>query len=84
MTVRLFTTLIFSLLVGTACADPIHDAAKDGGLDGVQAQLDAVVNVKDCLGWSALLYAARFGHNKEIAELLGTSGNLKSEDSLQE
>ena len=32
-------------MVGTAFADPIHDAAKSGDLAGVQAELDKGVNV---------------------------------------
>ena len=41
----LLTTITAVLLVGTAFADPIHDAAKSGDLAGVQAELDKGVNV---------------------------------------
>ena len=42
----LITTIaVTSLLATTAFADPIHDAAKNGNLAGVQAELDKGVNV---------------------------------------
>ncbi len=50
------TTIAAVLLVGTAFADPIHDAARTGDLAGVQAELDkgADVNVKDGFGRTPL------------------------------
>ena len=65
---QLITTIVSVLLATSAFADPIHDAAKDGDIAGVQAQLDAGANVngKDEHGWTALHYAAFFGH-KTIA-----------------
>ena len=39
------TTIAAVLLVGTAFADPIHDAAKSGDIAGVQAELDQGVDV---------------------------------------
>ena len=41
----LLTTIAAVLLVGSAFADPIHDAAKYGDLAGVQAELDKGANV---------------------------------------
>ena len=41
----LLTTIAAVVLVGTAFADSIHDAARDGDIAGVQAQLDAGANV---------------------------------------
>ncbi len=41
----LFTTIAAVVLVGSAFADPIHDAAKYGDLAGVQAELDKGANV---------------------------------------
>ena len=45
----LLITIAAVLLVGTASAGPIHDAAKTGDLAGVQAELDkgADVNAKN-------------------------------------
>ncbi len=40
----LLTTIAAVLLVGTAFADPIHDAARNGDLVGVQAELDKGVD----------------------------------------
>ena len=41
----LITTIAAVLLVGTAFADPIHDAARNGNVAGVQAELDKGVDV---------------------------------------
>ena len=69
----LLTTIAAVLLVGTAFADPIHDAANIGDIGDVQAELDAGVdvNAKDNLG--TLRYAASGGH-KETVELLIANG----------
>ena len=81
----LITLTITSLLATTALADPIHDAAYDGDLAGVQAELDkgADVNAKlenaDLLrkhvgkGYTPLHNAAIKGR-EEIAELLIAAG----------
>ena len=63
------------VLVGTAFADPIHDATKAGDLAGVQAELDKGVDVnkKDKAEMTPLHPAAANGH-KEIAELLIAAG----------
>jgi len=63
------------LLDTTAFADPIHDAVMDGDLEGVQAQIDAGVDVdvKDKNGWTPLHEAVDMGH-REIAELLIANG----------
>ena len=74
---QLITTLTITLLlVTTAFADPIHDAAEEGDLAGVQAELDkgADVNAKsDWEGRTPLHYAADKGH-KEVAVLLIAKG----------
>ena len=79
----LLTTIAAVVLVGTAFAGPIHDAAEEGDLAGVQAELDkgADVNAKsDWEGRTPLHYAADKGH-KEVAVLLiakGADVNAKS------
>jgi cytohesin len=79
----LLTTIAAVLLVATtAFADPIHEAANEGDLAGVQAELDkgADVNAKDTIGRTPLTHAAQFGH-KEIAELLIANGaDVNKED----
>jgi len=42
----LLTTIAAAVLVGTAFADPIHDAAKTGDLAGVQAELDKGIDIE--------------------------------------
>ena len=71
----LITTIAALLVVGTAFADPIHTAAENGDLAGVQAELDkgANVNAKNQNGATPLHRAAWFGH-KEIVELLIAKG----------
>ena len=69
----LITTIAaISLLVTTAFADPIHDAAKAGDTAGVQAELDKGVDPNAPGGGSGvtpLHWAAMWGHT-EVAELL--------------
>ena len=72
----LLTTIAAVLVVGTALADPIHDAAGNGDLAGVQAELDKGADVNEGKSRGArtpLHYAAREGH-AEIAELLIAKG----------
>ena len=69
----LLTIEVTSLLAATAFAGPIHDAARDGDLAGVQAELDkgADVNAKNDDGWTPLHSAVyTFSDNREIIELL--------------
>ena len=56
----LTTIAVTSLLATTAFADPIHDAAGNGDLAGVQAELDkgVDVNAKDGWEWTPLHIAA--------------------------
>jgi ankyrin repeat protein len=71
----LLTTIAAVVLATTAFADPIHDAAKNGDLAGVQAELDkgVDVNAKNVDGETPLHWTASAGH-KEIAELLIANG----------
>jgi len=72
----LLTTIAAVLLVGTVFAGPIHDAARNGDLVGVQAELDKGVDVNAKSGdggVTPLHFAAMRGH-KEIVELLMTKG----------
>ena len=71
----LITTIAAALLVGTAFAGPIHDAARNGDLAGVQAELDkgADLNAKDESGYTPLYGAVEKGH-KEVVELLIAAG----------
>ena len=80
----LITTIAAVLLVTTAFADPIHDAAFGGDVAGVQTELDkgADVNAKDGVGRTPLHGAANRGR-KEIVELLIAAGadvNAKGDD----
>ena len=73
----LLTIIAAVLLATTAFADPIHTAAWDGDLAGVQAELDKGVDVNEAdinfYNLAPLHYAAIHGQ-KEIAELLIAAG----------
>ncbi len=70
------------LLVTTAFADPVHTAAINGDLVGVQAELDkgVDVNAKDEFG-STPLHPATYSGHKEVVELLIANGaNVNTKD----
>jgi len=71
----LLTTIAAVVLVGTAFAGPIHDAAKSGDIAGVQAELDkgTEVNGKDHVQQTPLHLSAQYGH-KAVSELLIAKG----------
>ena len=79
----LLTTIAAVLLVGTAFADPIHDAALDGDFDKVQRQLDAGVDVNEesSTGLTPLHYAANSGHNDIVELLIERGANVNATDS---
>ena len=68
--------MITSLLATTALADPIHDAAMNGNLAGVQAELDkgVSVNAKNDYGETPLDMAVWYNGETEIAALLRKQG----------
>ena len=61
------TTIAAVLLTTTAFVDPIHDAAINGDLAGVQAELDKGVNVDkrtQSTGMTSLQWVAAYGHKE--------------------
>ena len=70
----ILTLTIASLLATTAFADPIHDAAKNNDLAGVQAELDkgVDVNVVDLSFYN--LTPLHWVISKRVAELLISEG----------
>ena len=70
----LLTTIAALVLVGTAFADPIHDAVNRGDLAGVQAELDKGANVNAKMWRRTPLHSATAGGHTEIAELLIDNG----------
>ena len=84
----LLTTIAAFVLVGTAFADPIHDAAYAGDFAGVQAELDkgVDVNAEGEFGFTPL-HQATFNGHKEVVELLiakGADVNAKTKDGWDE
>ena len=85
---QLITTIAAVLLATSAFADPIHDAAWDGDLADVQAELDkgADVNAKDERGQTPVDYAERVNafhsteRKKETIALLRKHGGKTGEE----
>ena len=71
----LLPTIAAVVLVRTAFADPIHDAAKSGDIAGVQAELDKGVNVDAKMrDGSTSLHLAAFYNRKEVVKLIMSEG----------
>ncbi len=77
----LLTLAVATLLATSAFAEPIHDAADNGDLAGVQAELDkgADVNATDVDGETPL---DKFKSRPELADLLRKHGG-KTEEELE-
>jgi ankyrin repeat protein len=75
----LLTLAVTTLLATSAFADPIHDAADNGDLAGVQAELDkgAGVNATDVDGKTPL---DKFKSRPELADLLRKHGGKTGEE----
>ena len=89
----LLTLAVTSLLTTTAFADPIHTAAKNGDLAGVQAELDKGVDVNKwyedpfLLGdskWTPLLFAAVYGHKEVVKLLIAEGANVNVKGAFDE
>ena len=76
----LITTIAAVVLATTAFADPIHDAAKNGDLAGVQAELDkgVDVNAKREGGSTPLHGAAEGGHGETVKLLIAAGADLNA------
>ena len=81
----LITTIAAVVLVGSAFAGPIHNAARDGDLAGVQAELDKGidVNAKDTLfNFTPLDWAVKLKKTETIKLLHKHGGKSAAQDSI--
>ena len=80
----LTTIAVTSLLATTAFADPIHVAAYEGDLAGVQAELDKGVDVNAKLqgGWTPLHLAVQEGHMEVVELLIANGADVNAVDVL--
>ena len=80
----LLTTIAAVVLVGTVFADPIHDAARNGDLAGVQAELEKGVDVDEgddsWPGMTPLHYAADEGHTEVVELLIANGADVNAKD----
>ena len=80
----LITTIATVMLVGTAFADPLHDAASNGDLAGVQAELYKGVDVDEVDdSWPEMIplhYAVGEGHTKVVELLIASGADVNAKD----
>ena len=79
----LLTTIAAVVLATTAFAGPIHDAAWDGDLAGVQAELDKGVDVNakmKATGYTPLHEAATWGHKEIVVLLIAKGADVNAKD----
>ena len=82
---HILITIAAVVLVGTAFAGPIHNAARDGDLAGVQAELDKGidVNAKDnILSFTPLDWAVKLKKTETIKLLHKHGGKSAAQDSI--
>ena len=72
----LMASVTLFVSVGSVEAAPIHDAARTGDLASVQQELRNGVDVNEAhqYGYTALIWAAMYGHTAIVERLLQVSG----------
>ncbi len=79
----LLTIIAAVVLATTAFAGPIHDAAWDGDLAGVQAELDKGVDVNakmKATGYTPLHEATTWGHKEIVVLLIAKGADVNAKD----
>jgi hypothetical protein len=72
------TALLLPMVLLTACMPPLHQAASQGDVNAVKAQLQQGANINEWASGTALMFAAREGHADVVTLLVDKGADVNT------